>query len=52
MAYADNVYNGGRIPQPTYLYGYSFALNNAKTVQSVTLPNNSNVEVLALTLVP
>jgi hypothetical protein len=34
------------------LYGYSFSLNNAKTVSSITLPNNANVEVLAITLVP
>jgi hypothetical protein len=32
------------------LYGYSFAINNAKTVASVTLPNNRHVVVLAATL--
>jgi hypothetical protein len=52
MPYVDNLFDGGRIPQTTYLYGYSFAINNTKTVTSVTLPGNSNVEVLALTLVP
>jgi hypothetical protein len=31
-----------------YLYGYSFAINNAKTVRSITLPNNPNVVVLAV----
>ena len=31
-----------------YLYGYSFALNSAKTVQSLTLPHNRNVVVLAV----
>ena len=35
-----------------YLYGYSFALNNAKTVQSIRLPNNANVIVTAISLVP
>jgi hypothetical protein len=30
------------------LYGYSFSLNSAKTVQSVTLPNNRNVVVLGI----
>ncbi len=30
------------------LYGYSFAINSAKTLASVTLPNNRNVVVLAL----
>jgi hypothetical protein len=33
-----------------YLYHYSFALNASKTVQSVTLPNNRDVVVLAATL--
>jgi hypothetical protein len=37
---------------PFYLYGYSFSLNNTKTVSSITLPGNSNVKVFALTLVP
>ncbi len=29
------------------LYGYSYAINSAKTVRSITLPNNRNVVVLA-----
>ena len=32
------------------LYGYTFVLNSTKTVQSLTLPNNRNVIVLAATL--
>jgi hypothetical protein len=32
---------------PFYLYGYSFAINSAKTVKSLTLPHNRNVVVLA-----
>ena len=35
-----------------YLYGYSFNLNSAKTVQSLRLPNDGNVVVLAVSLVP
>ena len=35
-----------------YLYGYNFALNPAKTVQSLRLPNNANVIVTALSVVP
>jgi hypothetical protein len=35
---------------PWYLYGYSFALNPAKTVKSLTLPNNGDVLVLAVNL--
>ena len=33
-----------------YLYGYSFALNSAKTPVSLTLPKNRNVVVLAIDL--
>lgn len=36
--------------RPFYLYGYSFALNHAKTAQSLILPNTRNVVVLAATL--
>jgi hypothetical protein len=35
-----------------YLYGYSFTLNSAKTVQSVRLPADANVIVTAISLVP
>ena len=51
-AYTDNLHAGGRTNRPTYLYTYSFAIEKMKTVSSVTLPSNSNVELLALTLVP
>lgn len=51
MGYRDTA-NGGRDSRSFHLYNYAFALNNAKTVQSVQLPNNANVEVLAMTLVP
>jgi hypothetical protein len=32
------------------LYGYSFTLNPAKTIKSITLPNDGNVMVFAITL--
>ena len=51
MAYRDTS-TGGKDSRTFLLYGYSFALNNTKTVSSITLPNNANVEVLAITLVP
>lgn len=35
-----------------YLYGYNFALNPAKAVQSIRLPNNANVIVTAISVVP
>ena len=42
--------DGSKDPRTFYVYGYGFALNTAKTVQSVTLPNNHNVKIFALTL--
>jgi hypothetical protein len=51
MAYRD-VYNGTKDARTFLLYGYSFGLNVAKTVKSITLPANSNVVVLAITAIP
>ena len=48
MPYRDSA--GGMDDRVFYLYHYSFALNAAKTVKSVTLPNNRDVVVLAATL--
>ena len=42
--------SGGTSAGPVYLYGYSFALNSAKTLASITLPNNRYVNVLAIDL--
>jgi len=39
---------GATMNQVVYLYGYSFAINSAKTVKSLTLPHNRNVAVLAI----
>jgi hypothetical protein len=44
--------SGATSSGPVYLYGYSFAVNSAKTVKSLTLPNNRNVVVLAIDLAP
>jgi len=44
--------NGTLDGRTFYLYGYSFTLNNAKTVKSLTLPSNANVVMLAATLTP
>jgi subtilase family serine protease len=49
MNYRDNS-TGTTDGEPFYLYGYSFALNSAKTVKSITLPQNRNVVVLAITM--
>jgi hypothetical protein len=51
MPYRD--FNNGTKDKRTFsLYGYRFALNATKTVQSVTLPNDADVVVLAGTLLP
>jgi len=41
---------GGRDDRTFYLYGYSFSLNNQKTVHSFILPSNGNVLVFGLAL--
>jgi hypothetical protein len=46
--YVDD--EGGWWALPFYLFAYSFALNSSKTVQSLTLPDNRYVVVLAATL--
>jgi len=49
MSYRDT--SSGSKDLETYnVYGYSFALDPSKTVQSITLPNDGNVDVLALDL--
>jgi hypothetical protein len=48
MPYRDSA--SGPDDRVFYLYGYSFALNPDKEVQSLTLPNNRDVAVLAATL--
>ena len=47
-----NFDNGTKDKRTFNLYAYHFALNKAKTVESVTLPNNANVMLLAATLIP
>ena len=49
MPYRDNS-TGTTDGEYFYMYGYTFALNSAKTVKSITLPQNRNVVVLAITL--
>jgi hypothetical protein len=41
MAYRDTS-SGGRDARPFYIYGYTFALNAAKAVQSLTMPGSNN----------
>ena len=45
-----NYQDGSSPAVPNYFYQYSFALNNQKTVSSITLPDNGNVVILAIDL--
>jgi ABC-type transport system involved in multi-copper enzyme maturation permease subunit len=45
-----DVRSGTQDGDPFYLYGYGFTLNRAKTVRTLTLPENRNVVILAATL--
>jgi hypothetical protein len=47
-----NLSGGTKDDRTFYLYGYSFTLNSAKVLQSIRLPNNTNVEVVAISLIP
>ena len=47
-----NLSNGTKDQRTFNLYAYQFPLNAAKTVKTVTLPNNKDVVVLAATLSP
>jgi hypothetical protein len=39
---------GATLRHAVYVYGYTFAIDGARTVKSITLPNNRNVAVLAI----
>ncbi len=41
---------GGRDNNTSYLYGYAFKLDPSRTAESVTLPLDQNLEILAMTL--
>jgi beta-glucanase (GH16 family)/uncharacterized protein YccT (UPF0319 family) len=45
-----NYSSGVRDSRTFHIYGYRFALNTAKTVASITLPSNGNVQILAINL--
>ena len=49
MAYR-NTATGLKDARTFSIYSYGFRLNKAKTVQSITLPDNANVKILAVTL--
>lgn len=47
-----NVYSGARDGRTFHVYSYNFAVNKWKTLKSITLPNNRNVVVLAVSVTP
>jgi hypothetical protein len=49
LAYRD-LSNGTKDKRTFHVYGYRFALNPAKTVKSIKLPNNGKVKILAMSL--
>lgn len=51
MAYKLTI-TGATHAGPYYFYGYTLALNSAKTVKSIALPPSRDVVVLAISLVP
>jgi hypothetical protein len=51
MDYRDQS-DGTKDETEYYLYGYSFSLNAAGTALSLVLPDNNNVKIFAITLVP
>jgi alpha-mannosidase len=44
--------DGSKDNRTFYIYGYSFALDSSKVVRSITLPENPQVLIFAMTLVP
>ena len=51
MPYRDTA-SGGRDSRTFHVYAYSFTVDTAKHVKSITLPNNRNVEILAIDVTP
>lgn len=51
MDYRDQA-DGTRDDTTYYIYGYSFNLNASNAAQSLVLPDNNNVKIFAITLVP
>jgi hypothetical protein len=44
--------DGSKDDSRFHIYGYSFDLDSTKVVRSITLPDNRNVVVFAMTLTP
>ncbi|HEX4143209.1 MAG TPA: choice-of-anchor Q domain-containing protein [Pirellulales bacterium] len=50
-SYRNTASGGQGFGGPFDVYGYAFSLDNTKVVQSITLPVNTNVNVLAISMV-
>ena len=50
MLYRDGGGGTKDLNTPVKLYGYSFTLDQTRTVKSITMPHNGNVVVLAMAL--
>jgi hypothetical protein len=50
-SYRDTHQGGRDYKGPFDVYGYAFTLDSTKTAESITLPGDSHVEVLAITMV-
>jgi hypothetical protein len=46
-----NTATGGTNDTTNYIYGYGYTLPEGKTLESITLPNNSNIGILGMALV-
>ena len=51
MAYR-NLSSGEKDARPFYLYSCGFSLSAEKTIKTLTLPQNPNVKVVAVSMVP
>ncbi|HZU29236.1 MAG TPA: protease pro-enzyme activation domain-containing protein [Bryobacteraceae bacterium] len=47
-----NASNGAKDNRPFELYLYSFTIDKTRSISSIVLPNNANVKLLAITLIP
>jgi hypothetical protein len=51
MPYRDE-FSGSQDHRLFNVYQYTLALDPTRTVESITLPNNAHVDILAMTLLP
>jgi hypothetical protein len=47
-----NLYTGHQDTRNVYLYAYTIQLDSTRQVQTITLPNDANLELFAIDLIP